>query len=316
MYDRIDKAERASQPEARARQGAWNSSERDPMYVVAGVTGNTGKVVAETLLAHGKPVRAVVRSEAKGAEWRRRGAEVVVAELGDALALARALAGAAGAYVLLPSQYESVDARADGEKRTRAIVQAVESSGVEHVVFLSAVGAQHASGTGPVGPLHDAEVALSNVKAAVTSVRAAYFMENWGASLSALAQGLLPTFLALGRAIPMVATADAGTVSAKALLEGGKGYSVIELAGPREYTPEDVAIALSRNTGKPMTAVQGPEDAMVSALMGAGLNRHWAELYQLTHALNKGHMAWEGRPARFVRGSTEIDAVLSKLVRG
>jgi uncharacterized protein YbjT (DUF2867 family) len=77
------------------------------MFVVAGVTGNTGKVVAETLLAQKKPVRVLVRDEAKGAEWKRRGAEVVVAELDDAAALDRAFAGATGAYFLLPSLYAS-----------------------------------------------------------------------------------------------------------------------------------------------------------------------------------------------------------------
>jgi uncharacterized protein YbjT (DUF2867 family) len=152
------------------------------MYAVAGVTGDTGKVVAETLLAQNRPVRVLVRDEAKGAEWKARGAEVVVAELDDPAALSRAFAGTVGAYFLLPSQYASTDSRADNARRTRGIVQAVESSGVAHVVFLSAVGAQHANGTGPVGPLHDAEVELSHVKAAVTSVRAAYFMENWGPS--------------------------------------------------------------------------------------------------------------------------------------
>ena len=287
------------------------------MYVVAGVTGNTGKVVAETLLAQEKPVRVLVRDEAKGAEWKKRGAEVVVADLDDAAALGRAFAGATGVYFLLPSQYASSDSRADNARRTRGIVQAIESSGVAHVVFLSAVGAQHAGGTGPVAPLHDAEVALAQVKAAVTSVRAAYFMENWSASLYALPTGVLPTFLALGRALPMVATADAGTIAAKALLEGGKGYSVIELAGPRDYRPEDVAAALARITGKPVSARQDPEDEMVPALMGTGLNRHWAELYQeLTHALNDGHMAWEGGRARAVRGATELDVVLSSLVNG
>jgi uncharacterized protein YbjT (DUF2867 family) len=287
------------------------------MYVVAGVTGNTGKVVAEMLLAHKKPVRVLVRDEAKGAAWKKRGAEVVVAELDDAAGLGRALAGATGAYLLLPSQYESTNPRADGGKRTRAIVQAVESSDVAHIVLLSAVGAQHASGTGPVGMLYDAEVALSHVKAAVTSIRAAYFMENWGSSLFALEKGVLPSFLTAGHAIAMVATADAGTVSAKALLEGGKGRSVIELAGPRDYTPEDVAAALSRITGRSVAVQQGAEDAMVPALMAAGLNRHWAELYQeLTHGLNNGHLAWEGGRARFVRGTTELDAALSKLLKG
>jgi uncharacterized protein YbjT (DUF2867 family) len=285
------------------------------MYVVAGVTGKTGKVVAETLLAQKKPVRVLVRDETKGAEWKRRGAEVAVAELDDAAALRRAFADATGVYFLLPAPYASSDSRADNAKRTRGIVQAIESSGVAHVVFLSAVGAQHASGTGPVVPLHDAEVALSHVKAAVTSVRAAYFMENWGASLSALAKGILPTFLTLGRAIPMVATTDCGTISAKALLEGGDGYSVIELAGPREHTPEDVAASLSRITGKLVTAQQGPDDAMLPTFMAAGMNHHWAEQYrEMTRALNDGHMAWEGGRARAVRGTTEIDTVLSQLV--
>src|ERR1700730_2677758 len=285
------------------------------MYVVAGVTGNTGKVVAETLLAQKKPVRALVRDEAKGAEWKKRGAEVVVAELDDAAALGRALAGAPGVYLLLAAQYGSPDARGGWAARTRAIVRAIESSGVAHVVLLSAIGAQHASGTGPVGPLHDAEVALAGVQAAVTSVRAAQVMENWRLSLSALAEGMLPTFLATGRAIPFVATADAGTISARALLEGGKGHSVIELAGPREYTPEDVAAALARITGKAVTAQQRPAAAMVPTLIGAGLNRHWAELDQeMTIASNKGHLAWEGGRARFVRGTTEIDAALSRLV--
>jgi uncharacterized protein YbjT (DUF2867 family) len=286
------------------------------VYVVAGVTGNTGKVVAETLLAQKKPVRALVRDEAQGVAWKKRGAEVVVAELDDAAALGRALAGATGAYLLLPVQYQSTDMRADDAKRTRAIVRAIESSGVAHVVLLSALGAQHASGTGPVGSLHDAEVALSHVKAAVTSIRASFFMENWGSSLSALDKGVLPTFLTAGHAIAMVATADVGTISAKVLLEGGKGYEVIELAGPRDYTPEDVAAALSRITGKPVVVQQGAEDAMVPALIGAGMNRQSAELYQeTTHALNTGYSRWEGGRARFVRGTTEIDAVLSKLLK-
>ena len=52
---------------------------------------------------------------------------------------------------------------------------------------------------------------------------------------------------------------------------------MIELAGPRDYSPKDVAAALAEVTGKPVAVQQGPEEAMVPALTGAGLNRHWAE---------------------------------------
>ncbi|HEY8075629.1 MAG TPA: hypothetical protein VIF62_16000, partial [Labilithrix sp.] len=50
-----------------------------PMFVIAGVSGNTGYVVADELLARGKKVRVVVRDAAKAAAWRDKGAEIAVA---------------------------------------------------------------------------------------------------------------------------------------------------------------------------------------------------------------------------------------------
>jgi uncharacterized protein YbjT (DUF2867 family) len=285
------------------------------MFVVAGVSGHTGKVVADTLLAQKKPVRVVVRDAAKGEEWKRRGADVAIAELDDVEGLTKALRGAEGAYLLLPPQMGSTDSRADNARRTRALVSAVEASGVRHVVLLSSIAAHRASGTGPIVSLHDAEAALRNVKADVTFVRAAYFMENWATSLYALEQGALPTFLRAEGRVPMVATHDIGTTAAKALVEGGHGKSVIELSGPKDYTPTEVAEALARVTNKPIALQVGPEDAMIGALTGAGLNAHWAGLYkEMTHGLNTGHVTWEGGAARPLRGTTPIDAVLAGLV--
>src|SRR5262249_20476370 len=105
--------------------------------------------------------------------------------------------------------------------------------------------------------------------------------------------------------------------AAKALAEGAHGRSVIELGGPRDYSPRDVARALSQVTGKNVEARQSPEDAIVPALMGAGLNAHWAELYrQLNHGVNTKAIRWKGGAARAVRGTTEIDVVLRRLTGG
>jgi uncharacterized protein YbjT (DUF2867 family) len=285
------------------------------MYVIAGVSGNTGRFVASALLAQGAAVRVLVRDAAKGEEWKKRGAEVAVAELDDAPALAKALRGAKGTYLLLPPQPASSDSRADNAKRTKALVAAIEESGVPHVVFLSSIAAHVTSGTGPILSLHDAEIALRRVKADVTFVRAGYFMENLGASLYALAQGAFPTFLEASRPVAMVATADIGKVAADALLAGGQGKTVIELTGPREYTPVEVAKALSDIVGKPITLQVGPVEAMQEALVGAGLNAHWAGLYQeMTRALNSGHLTWEG--TKLVRGSTPVESVLKSLTAG
>ena len=282
------------------------------MFVVAGVSGRTGRIAASTLLARGEPVRVLVRDAAKGQEWKDRGAEVAVAELDDVPALTRALRGAEGAYVLLPPQPTSTDSRDDNAKRTEGLVAAIEESGVAHVVFLSSVAAHLPSGTGPIISPHDAEIALRQVKADVTFIRAAYFMENLAMSLHALEQGAFPTFLDADHPIAMVATADIGKLAADALLAGGRGKSVIELAGPRDYTPRDVAKALSEIVGKPVTVQVGPIDAMPQALAGAGLNAHWAALYQeMTHGLNTGHVTWEG--TNIVRGSTPLEVVLKTL---
>jgi uncharacterized protein YbjT (DUF2867 family) len=44
------------------------------MHVVAGVTGKTGREVAENLIGQGEDVTVIVRSEEKGAAWKSRGA--------------------------------------------------------------------------------------------------------------------------------------------------------------------------------------------------------------------------------------------------
>ena len=75
------------------------------MFVVLGVTGHTGSVVAESLLARQQPVRVVVRSADKGAAWKTKGAEVAVASLEDVPAMTRALTGATGVYLLVPPNY-------------------------------------------------------------------------------------------------------------------------------------------------------------------------------------------------------------------
>jgi NAD(P)H dehydrogenase (quinone) len=163
--------------------------------------------------------------------------------------------------------------------------------------------------------VHDGEATFGKTKAAVTSLRAAYFMENIGGSLFALDKGLYPTFLTVDHAIPMVATKDIGLTAAKLLLEGGKGKRVVELSGPKEYTQHDVAASLTRVLGKKIEAQQGPIEAMKAALQGAGLSAEWAANYEeMTRGANSGHVAWEGGHAQ-VRGSTPLDEVVAQLVK-
>jgi uncharacterized protein YbjT (DUF2867 family) len=105
-----------------------------------------------------------------------------------------------------------------------------------------------------------------------------------------------------------------GHVWKEAGAEGGSGKRVIELAGPREYSPRDVAAALARVVGKPIAVQEAPEDAMEPALAAAGMNAEWTRLFkELTHGLNTGIVVWEGGHPLW-RGEMDIQTVLSALL--
>ena len=62
-------------------------------FLVTGANGFLGRRVAESLLAEGRAVRALVRSDAKGEALRARGAEVTIGDLVDADSIRRAVKG-------------------------------------------------------------------------------------------------------------------------------------------------------------------------------------------------------------------------------
>lgn len=286
------------------------------MFVVLGVSGNTGKVVADRLLDAGAQVRVVVRDAAKGAAWAAKGAQVAVADLLDAEALTAAFQGAKGAYVLLPPNPVSTDFLAEQGQKTEAIATAVARAGVQHVVLLSSVAAQFPAGTGPIVTVGRAEKRLAEVAPRLTAVRAAYFLENWGGSLGALADGIFPTFLNPDVAIDMVATADIGRVAADALLTGGvAGKQIIELSsGSRGYTPREIGETVAAIVGRQLQVVNPPLAAVVPTFTSFGMSEHMAGLYhEMLSGFTAGGDPWE-RTGWTVRGPTTAETVLRGLL--
>jgi uncharacterized protein YbjT (DUF2867 family) len=272
------------------------------MYVITGATGRTGSVVARTLLEQKQPVRVVVRDAAKGAEWKQRGAEVAVAALDDPAALGRAFAGAESAYLMVPPVYGS-PSMLEGQRK---IIDALAANRPKHVVLLSSMGAQLPSGTGPIVTLHRAEEKLRPDAA----LRAAYFMENWAGPLPvARQQGILPS--ALRGLISMVAADDIGRTAAGLLLEKHQG--VVELAGPEDYSAEDVARTVSKILGREINWVAVPDEAIAPSLVQAGFSPDVAELFrELTVALSHGTIAWLGKPRR---GKVTLEEKLRQLLQ-
>jgi uncharacterized protein YbjT (DUF2867 family) len=222
----------------------------DATYVILGATGNTGSIIADTLLSRGKKVRVVGRDAERLQRFVRKGAEAFTGDVSDAAALTKAFSGARAAYLLLPP----ITSREDQERESDAIAQAVKESGLRYAVYLSSYGAHVSEGTGPVRGLHSSEQKLNAISDLnVLHLRAAYFMENNLAAISMIqGMGIFGHALLPDLKMPMIATHDVGDYAAQRLLDlDFSGKQTRELLGERDLSMTEATAAIARGIGKP-----------------------------------------------------------------
>jgi uncharacterized protein YbjT (DUF2867 family) len=286
------------------------------MFVISGVTGNTGSIVAQALLDKGKDVRVIVRSEEKGKVWQDKGAEVVVADLFDINAMTTALTGAENAYLLLPPDLTHDDFLGSRKILAENLIKAIEGSKIERVTILSSVGAQRKDKTGPIRTVSYFESLLKDKPVKSTAIRPGFFLENWCDVLPlVLNNAILPSFLQpLDYKIDMVATQDIGHTIADALLHPSNApHRVIELKGAQQYSTNDVAQAFGKALGKEVTPVAVPHEEWQGTLTHAGLSTTSADLIiEMYDSLNEGLLTYSDAPT--LTGETGLDAFVQKLV--
>jgi uncharacterized protein YbjT (DUF2867 family) len=265
------------------------------MYVVMGASGNTGHVVASTLLTRGEEVRVIGRNSAHLQPLASKGAEPFIADVTDSSALAKAFHGADAAYVMIPPNNSSQDPLGYSGRVSDAIVVAVQKAGTKNVVALSSIGAELSTGSGPVVGLHNLEQKLNQItNANVLFLRAGYFMENTLPQVNVVHQmGSVAGPLRADLKVPMIATRDIGTAAADILLHPTiRGKQTRELLGPRDISYTDVAATIGKALGKPdLKYVQVPDDQFRAILVQMGLSEPMAKLLvEMTNAMNAGKM--------------------------
>ena len=280
------------------------------VIAVMGATGNTGRVVADLCLAAGARVRVLGRSRERLAPFVERGAEAAVGEARDPEYLARAFRGADAVYALVPANYGEPDPQGYYDAVGSAIATAVREAGVPCVVLLSSVGADQASGAGPISLLHAQEERLRAIPGLrLLLLRPGYFFENFFGSLPVIRQhGVNGGAIAPDVALPMIAARDIGAVAAEALrAPDGAGVEVRELLGPRDLTMREATRILGAALGRPDLAyVQLGADAVVSGLTATGFSRAFAELLvEMAQAMNEGRVrSLQGRTERTATPTT------------
>ncbi len=259
----------------------------DAIYVILGASGNTGSIIANSLLSKGRKVRVIGRDLGRLQSFVRKGAEAFTANVSDAAALTKAFSGARAAYLMLPP----AKSREDQERDSDGIAKAVKESGLRYAVHLSSYGAQVPEGTGPVAGLHSSEQKLSAISGLnVLHLRAAYFMEN---NLTAIGMihgmGIFGNALLPDLKLPMIATSDVGDYAAHRLLDLDlSGKQTRELLGERDLSMTEATAVIARGIGKPdLRYEQLPYDQVEQALTQMGVPPKGAALYiEMYKAIN------------------------------
>jgi len=265
------------------------------MYTILGASGNTGSVIANTLLDHGKRVRVVGRDTKKLAPFVSRGAEAIIADAMDVETMTRAFAGMEGVFSMTPPDVTSDNYRAHQDKISDAVATALEETGVKYVVTLSSIGADKAEKTGPVVGLHYMESRFADIaEINVLHLRAGYFMENILPQIEIIRNfGMIAGPLRSDLALPLIATKDIGTAAAEALLHFNfTGQHARELAGQRDVSYTEIARIMGIAIGRPALAyIQLPAEQVVMAMTQMGMSKNFAGLIcEMAEALNSGHM--------------------------
>jgi uncharacterized protein YbjT (DUF2867 family) len=184
-------------------------------------------------------------------------------------------------------------------------------------VNLSSVGAHLTSDTGPINGLRFHEERLNKLSLrSLTHLRPTYFMENVLFGLGLIKNdGIYGSPLLPEQKFAQVATDDIAARAATLLLDlAHQGRRVVELLGPEDLSPEQMASRISAVVGKTIPYVQFPYEAAEQAMVGSGMSATAARaMIGLYRALNQKELVPEFGRTPAATTKTTFDAFLQTI---
>jgi uncharacterized protein YbjT (DUF2867 family) len=244
-------------------------------------TGHVGKAVVECLLNYGGDIRVKLlgRRPDKLRDFRDRGADVGIGSQDDADYVTRETQDCDALFWVTPPGYGSDNLRAFQNRLGKAAALAIRANQIPRVVNLSSLGADMASGGGPISGLHDVEELLNEAAADITHLRAGFFFENlfWQAD-TIRKWGRISLPLSGTTGYPMIAAGDIGNAAAEKLSNPGwTGQNVCELHGADDLRFNDVAQVLSDSLSRKIVYIKCDFQEARQNLLGAGMSENAAD---------------------------------------
>ena len=231
------------------------------MILLTGATGKIGGETAKQLLKKGASLRALVRDEAKAADLKTAGVELVVGDIADADTVTQALKGAEKAFLLLPNGETQ-------EANEKQFTDLAVAAGVKHLVKMSSMEAVAEAET-PIPQAHWA--AEEHIRASGldwTMVKPNFFMQNLLASAGSIKEQR-KFFLPMGDGTTGMADArDIGAVCAEVLTGEGHAGQSYEITGPEVLSFHDVADRFSEVLGEKVQYIPLPMEQFREKMTG------------------------------------------------
>jgi NAD(P)H dehydrogenase (quinone) len=287
------------------------------MFTILGITGNVGGATAQALLAAGKKVRGVVRDKSKGGHLAKLGVELVMGDISDTKSLVKAMEGCEGVFVMNPPNFAPKPGFPEAKASLSNIHAALAKATPPKAVYLSSIGAQHDRGLGLITQSHMLEEIMGKLPIANAFIRAGWFLENYQWDVqSARETGQIDAYLEPAtKEFPMVATKDIGELAAKTLIESWKGNRVLELEGPKRYSPLDAGEAFAKVLGREVNVRPIPRSQWQEKFVAQGM---LADLtgarIEMIEGFNSGWIDFEGDGVEHFKGKVTLKEVIKSLL--
>ena len=247
------------------------------MILVIGGRSKIGAALIGELLGRGQQVRALVRA-GESAGTLPAEAEAVTGDLADEGSLVTAMEGVEKVFLLSSPHSQAVSWH-------RNAIDAARRTQVQLLVRSSILGADRESPAEFISAHTVCDRYLEDSGLPYVIVRPNLFLQNIPESTIPSIDASGTFYVDAGEArISMVDTRDVAAVAAVVLTQPGHAGAHYDVTGPEALSYADVAAKLASATGRRITYVAAPDDAVRQALLGAGLNEWFANalvgLYQ------------------------------------
>jgi uncharacterized protein YbjT (DUF2867 family) len=217
---------------------------------------------------------------------------------------------------MVPPNFAPAPGFPETRKTLAAYHAALAKALPQKAVYLSSIGAEQTSGLGLITSSHLLEQTLGDLPIAHAFLRAGWFMENhaWDVTTAQSEGKIFSNLYPLDRKFSLVATADIGKAGADVLRQEWKGTRYIEVAGPEQYSPNDIARALSSALGRTIEAVAVPREKWTEFFVGQGMPVGRTEpRAEMVDGFNSGWIHFGVAGTEHITGNTSLSSVIAKL---